>query len=276
MSATKDLLDGVKRHYAFVDGSVAQTSAAVAKLDDVAAGKEEKDEAITNYVKGKFDNITQLLQNNRKWAKTVSINHPGYFEKLSAQQKPKILWIGCSDSRVPANQIVGLDPGEIFVHRNIANVVLHSDINCLSVMQYAVEVLKVEHIIVTGHYGCGGVLTAMKQKLPLTTHGLLECWLRNMKDTYEDHAKTLERAQTEVERQNLFCEINVINSVQNVCKSAIVQNAWARGQTLTVHGWCYRLSDGTINDLSVDVDCADHVDKLYHVDLGLLPHGKPT
>ncbi|KAI9021301.1 carbonic anhydrase [Hyaloraphidium curvatum] len=189
--------------------------------------------------------IEDLLAENRKWAKETRENLPGFFEALSKQQQPDFLWLGCSDSRVPANQIVGLLPGEVFVHRNIANCVNHTDLSCLSVIQYAVEALKVKHIIVCGHYACGGVLAAMGTK----QYGLLDNWLRAIKDLYYIHHHQLEPIPDFSARADLLCELNVARSVENVCHTSIVQNAWSRGQKLSVHGWCYRVDDGLIRDL---------------------------
>lgn len=179
---------------------------------------------------------------------------PEFFEKLKGVQAPEYLWIGCSDSRVPANQITGLLPGEVFVHRNVANVVVHTDLNCLSVMQFAVEVLKVRHILVVGHYGCGGVLAALtNRKL-----GLIDNWLRHIQDVRNKHAELLETF-SEKDRHDRLCELNVIEQVANVCETTIVQQAWEAGQDLTVHGWVYRLDNGLIRDLQVSSDCAGDV-----------------
>ncbi|MGH8183640.1 MAG: carbonate dehydratase [Rhodanobacteraceae bacterium] len=189
-----------------------------------------------------------LLDSNRRWSESISKQDPGFFPRLSKQQSPKYLWIGCSDSRVPANQILGLDPGEVFVHRNISNLVLHSDMNCLSVMQFAVDVLKVEHIMITGHYGCGGVAAALNgDRL-----GLIDNWLRYIGDTLERHQAEID-ALPEAGRHDRLCELNVIEQVANACHTTIVREAWDRGQKLTVHGWCYGLADGRIHDLGIDV-----------------------
>ena len=174
---------------------------------------------------------------------------PGFFSRLSRQQAPRYLWIGCSDSRVPANQIVGLLPGEMFVHRNVANVVVHSDLNCLSTIQFAVDVLRVEHIIVCGHYGCGGVLAALRdEKL-----GLIDNWLRHIQDVQSKHLAHLDRFASEVARHDRLCALNVIEQAANVSRTTVVRDAWARGQTLTVHGWIYGLSDGLLQDLGMSV-----------------------
>ncbi|KID58979.1 carbonate dehydratase [Pseudoalteromonas luteoviolacea] len=190
------------------------------------------------------NHLAHLLENNRQWAKRTQARDPAFFKTLSMQQNPDYLWIGCSDSRVPANEIVDLLPGELFVHRNVANVVVHTDHNCLSVMQYAVEVLKVSHIMVVGHYGCGGV----KAALDGAKFGLIDNWLRHVVDIKEKHQALL-REVTEVERSNVLCELNVIEQVRNVCRTSIVQDAWQRGQQLKVHGWVYGLADGLLNEL---------------------------
>ena len=191
---------------------------------------------------------TDLLESNRRWSEAIRAQDPGFFERLSKQQTPKYLWIGCSDSRVPANQILGIDPGEVFVHRNISNLVLHSDMNCLSVMQFAVDVLKVEHIMITGHYGCGGVAAALKgDRL-----GLIDNWLQYIGDTLERH-QALVDAEPPARRHDRLCELNVIEQVANACHTTIVRDAWDRGQALTVHAWCYGLSDGRIHELGMDV-----------------------
>jgi carbonic anhydrase len=207
--------------------------------------------------------LKQLFENNRTWAARMSASNPGFFQQLAALQAPNYLWIGCSDSRVPANQIVGLLPGEVFVHRNIANVVVHTDLNCLSVIQYAVEVLHVEHIMVVGHYGCGGVRAAMhNQEL-----GLIDNWLRHIKDVYQKHEHDLDSIADEKRRFDRFCELNVIEQVANVCHTTIVQGAWRRGQSLNVHGWIYGLQDGHLRDLNITVTSADELPSLYRMAL---------
>jgi carbonic anhydrase len=190
-----------------------------------------------------------LIDNNRKWSEEIRGRMPDFFQKLSQQQAPAYLWIGCSDSRVPANEIVGLLPGEMFVHRNVANVVVHTDLNCLSVMQYAVEVLKVEHIIVVGHYGCGGVQAALQNR----RLGLIDNWLRHVQDVMLKHEALLNAIPNPAERSNKLCELNVIEQVVNVSQTTIVQEAWDRNQELAVHGWIYGLQDGLINDLKMEV-----------------------
>ncbi len=190
--------------------------------------------------------LPDLFRNNRAWARRIKSETPGFFEQLARQQAPKHLWIGCADSRVPANEIVGLLPGELFVHRNVANVVVHTDLNCLSVLQFAVDVLHVEHVIVCGHYGCGGVRAALEnQRL-----GLIDNWLRHIKDVREKHAPLLERVPDEQNaRLNRLCELNVIEQALNVAETTVVQDAWARGHSLTVHSWIYDLADGELRDL---------------------------
>lgn len=194
--------------------------------------------------------LRQLFENNRKWSQQMTVDDPKFFETLSKQQSPEYLWIGCADSRVPANEIVGLLPGEMFVHRNVANVVVHSDLNCLSVVQYAVEVLKVKHIIVCGHYGCGGVQAAVRnQKL-----GLIDNWLRHVQDVLHKYPQVISPCGTEAELVNRACELNVVEQVLNVAQTTIVQAAWDRGQNLTVHGWVYGLKDGLLKDLKATVN----------------------
>jgi carbonic anhydrase len=189
--------------------------------------------------------LQHLLDNNRAWSERIRRNDPEFFARLSRQQRPKYLWIGCSDSRVPANEIVDLAPGELFVHRNVANVVVHSDLNCLSVMQFAVEVLKVEHIMVVGHYGCGGVQFALRNE----RLGLADNWLRHVQDVYAKHGSRVEAIPDEPGRIDRLCELNVIEQVANVCQTTIVRDAWDRRQALTIHGWCYGLKDGIARDL---------------------------
>jgi carbonic anhydrase len=191
--------------------------------------------------------IWQLFENNREWAENIKARQPDFFTVLSRQQAPNYLWIGCADSRVPANEIVGLIPGEIFVHRNVGNVVTHTDFNCLSVIQFAVDVLAVEHIIVTGHYGCGGVLAAMKPD----DLGLITNWLRHIRDIYFRNRERIDAIADETARGDLLCELNVQEQVKNVCQTTIVQAAWKRGQKLAVHGWIYGLNDGLLRDLKV-------------------------
>ena len=189
--------------------------------------------------------LNHLLENNRTWASEITRSDPDFFTKLAQQQLPQHLWIGCSDSRVPANQIVGLLPGEMFVHRNVANVVVHADLNCLSTIQFAVDVLKVRDIIVCGHYGCGGVLAALRDD----RMGLVDNWLRHVQDVREKHRAEIDGLATEAEQHDRLCELNVIEQVINVSRTTVVREAWARGQTLAVHGWIYSLQDGLLRDL---------------------------
>ncbi|MGO2355967.1 MAG: carbonate dehydratase [Marinomonas foliarum] len=197
--------------------------------------------------------LDDLFAKNREWAAKVTEEDPEFFSTLSKQQQPEYLWIGCADSRVPANQIVDLLPGEVFVHRNIANVVVHTDLNCLSVIQFAVDVLKVKHIMVVGHYGCGGIKAAMGTE----EHGMIDNWLRHIKDVYRLHKDELDAIADEHTRFDRMCELNVVEQVANVCQSSIVQNAWKTGQELHVHGWCYSIDNGHITDLKRTVSSAE-------------------
>ena len=203
--------------------------------------------------------LQDLLRNNIEWAARVSREDPGFFDRLSKQQAPKYLWIGCSDSRLPANQVVDLAPGEVFVHRNIANVVVHTDLNCLSVIQFAVDVLKVEHILVVGHYGCGGVHAALTG----VRVGLADNWIRHVGDVAEKHAGLLAGAGDEPLRHDRLCELNALEQVANVCQTTIARDAWARGQKLVVHGWVYTLRDGRVHDLGLNVAAADQLEPQY-------------
>ncbi len=189
--------------------------------------------------------LPDLFENNREWARRISERDPTFFESLSAQQSPRYLWIGCSDSRVPANEIVGLLPGELFVHRNVANVVVHTDLNCLSVLQYAIDVLKTEHVIVCGHYDCGGVRAAYRR----SSLGLIDNWLRHVQDVRDRHDHVIRQATTDKARINRLCELNVIEQVRHVCHTTIAEDAWRRQQSLTVHGWIYDVRDGLLRDL---------------------------
>jgi carbonic anhydrase len=193
--------------------------------------------------------VTELFDNNRRWAERVHERDPGFFHRLARQQAPRYLWIGCADSRVPANEIVGLHPGELFVHRNVANVVVHTDLNCLSVLQYAVDVLKVEHVIVCGHYGCGGIEVAWKK----TALGLIENWLQHVQDVAEQYADHFPRGVTDAQATARLAELNVLSQVANVCRTTIVMDAWRRAQPLEVHGWIYGLQDGRLRDLGLTV-----------------------
>lgn len=197
-----------------------------------------------------MSNIDHLFENNRNWAEKIKQEDPEFFDNLAKQQTPEYLWIGCSDSRVPANQLMGLMPGEVFVHRNIANQVIHTDLNCLSVIQYAVEYLKVKHIIVCGHYGCGGVLASMDND----NYGLIDNWLRHIEDVYRFHKEKLDSVEEHQDRFNTLCELNVIEQVANVTNTNIIRDAWKREQPLTVHGFVYNLKDGILKDLEVSTD----------------------
>ena len=201
--------------------------------------------------------LQHLIDRNHAWAERVERENPGFFKDLSAQQSPKYLWIGCSDSRVPANQVIGLAPGEVFVHRNVANVVVHSDLNALSVIQFAVDVLKVEHIMVVGHYGCGGVLAVLHEKRV----GLADNWLRHVYDVKMRHRGLMHLCQHD--QEDVLCEMNVIEQVGNIAQTNIVKDAWQRGQPLAVHGWCYGLKDGKVKDLSVTMSRPEEVVDVY-------------
>lgn len=206
-----------------------------------------------------MEELSHLFENNQSWSEHIQRSDPDFFLELSRQQAPSYLWIGCSDSRVPANQIVGLLPGEVFVHRNIANLVVHTDLNCLSVMQFAVDMLKVPHIIVCGHYGCGGVQAALRRD----RLGLSDNWLRHVQDVRQKHESLLARTADETEACNLLCELNVIEQVANVCQTTIAQDAWDRGQALTVHGWVYGLKDGLLRNLNISTDSAAESLRIY-------------
>ena len=214
-----------------------------------------------------MSDVKQLFINNKHWADRIEKEQPGFFTQLSEQQTPEYLWIGCSDSRVPANEIVGLLPGELFVHRNVANLVLHSDMNCLSVLQYAIDILKVKHIMVVGHYGCGGVKAAMNKQRA----GFVDNWLRHVKDVYAMHRHDVDSMNDENERLNRLIELNVMEQVRNLCHTSFVQEAWERNQTLTIHGWVYSLRNGRVKDLRVSHACADNIDDIYTMDLNNLP-----
>jgi len=193
--------------------------------------------------------LEELFKNNREWAEKIRRQDPEFFEKLARQQSPEYLWIGCSDSRVPANQIVGLLPGDVFVHRNIANLVVHTDLNCLSVMQFAVDILKVKHVLVVGHYGCSGVNAALRRQRV----GLADNWLRHIQDVHEKHVRSVAAEHNDAAALNRLCELNVIEQVQNVCQTSIARDAWERGQELHVHGWIYGIADGLARDLGTTV-----------------------
>ncbi|HLP42756.1 MAG TPA: carbonate dehydratase, partial [Fibrobacteria bacterium] len=191
------------------------------------------------------------------WAADMVQQNPGFFGKLAKLQSPQYLWIGCSDSRVPANQITGLAPGEVFVHRNVSNLVIHTDMNCLSVLQYAIDYLKVRHVIVCGHYGCGGVRASLEK----TPHGLIDNWLRHIRDVYGKSRAELDAIADPDRKMNRLCELNVIEQVRNVCKTTVIQDAWARGQRVTVHGWIYGIEDGLLKDLEHSYDSQDEMDE---------------
>jgi carbonic anhydrase len=212
------------------------------------------------------DTLDNLFQNNRAWAGQIRQEDPDFFLKLSRQQSPSYLWIGCSDSRVPANEIVGLAPGELFVHRNIANLVVHTDLNCLSVMQFAVDILKVRHIIVCGHYGCSGVQAAQRRD----RLGLSDNWLRHLQDVEHKHGKYLANLAKDSQFSDRLCELNVIEQVANVCHTTIALDAWERGQELAVHGWIYGLRDGILRDLNVTISAFKDTVPVYHGALAAL------
>lgn len=203
--------------------------------------------------------LDQLFANNREWAEAMVAKDANFFKRLVSQQAPEYLWIGCSDSRVPANDIVNLLPGELFVHRNVANVVVHTDLNCLSVIQFAIDLLKVKHILVVGHYGCSGVHAALIDKRV----GLADNWLRHVKDVHQKHERYLGEMILPPKRHDRLCELNVIEQVVNVCETTIVQDAWARGQDLTVHGWTYRLETGLVNDLGMSISSTEEMNVRY-------------
>lgn len=208
-----------------------------------------------------MSDLESLFAKNLQWANDIKKKDPDFFSTLAKQQAPEYLWIGCSDSRVPANQIVDLAPGELFVHRNVANVVIHTDLNCLTVLNYAVEFLKVKHVMVTGHYGCGGVKAAMENnKL-----GLIDYWLRNIRDVYYANQTELEAIADETQRLRRLCELNVLQQVDNVARCNIVQNAWARGQELSIHGWAYDINDGILHKLREPIDSIQQIPEQYRL-----------
>ena len=215
--------------------------------------------------------LDTLLQRNRAWSDRVREEDPTFFDRLSRQQSPKYLWIGCSDSRVPANQIIGMDPGEVFVHRNVANLVIHTDLNALSAIQFAVDLLKVEDILVVGHYGCSGVHASLTD----TRVGLADNWLRHVGDIATKHALYLAQVPTEHLRHARLCELNVIEQVANVCRTTVVQDAWARGQKLGVHGWVYSLRDGRVRPMAIDIFSADDVEPAYQAAIAGMPTTQP-
>ncbi|MBV6794140.1 carbonate dehydratase [Xanthomonas axonopodis pv. fascicularis] len=206
-----------------------------------------------------MNELNHLLENNRAWSERIRREDPEFFSKLSTQQTPEYLWIGCSDSRVPANQIIDMAPGEVFVHRNIANVVVHTDLNCLSVIQFAVDVLKVKHVLVVGHYGCGGVFASLTQK----RMGLVDNWIRHVTDVADKHEACLHNAGELSVQHARLCELNVLEQVVNVCRTTIVHDAWERGQQLSVHGWVYSLRDGRAHDLGMSIDHPELLQERY-------------
>jgi carbonic anhydrase len=213
--------------------------------------------------------LPDLFENNREWARRTTERDPAFFQSLVSQQSPKYLWVGCSDSRVPANDIVGLLPGELFVHRNVANVVAHTDLNCLSVLQYAIDVLKVEHVIVCGHYGCGGILAAYAR----SSLGLIDNWLRHVQDVRERHDDVIRQAPAEEARIDRLCELNVIEQVRHVCHTTIVADAWRRRQSVAIHGWIYDLREGLLRDLRCTATGADEVAAAYAEALDYVANG---
>lgn len=214
-----------------------------------------------------MSSLADLFSNNQAWAEDRRGRDAAFFEDLAVQQNPEYLWIGCADSRVPAEELVGLSPGELFVHRNVANVVVHTDFNSLSVMQFAVDVLKVKHIIVCGHYGCGGVQATLRGERV----GLADNWLRHVDDVFQKHCSLLERWENEAQKLNHLCELNVIEQVANVCKTTVVRDAWERGQSLTVHGWIYGMSDGLLRDLHTSAASTEEARMNYQQAVATLP-----
>ena len=214
------------------------------------------------------NDLSDLLESNRRWAKEVQANRPDFFTRLLAQQVPQYLWIGCADSRVPANEILGLLPGDVFVHRNVANVVVHSDLNALSVMQYAIDMLQVRHIIVVGHYGCGGVQAALQNR----RIGLADNWIRHVQDVRNKHRAFMDGMPDEEMRMRALCELNVLEQSLNVCETTVVQDAWERGQSVVVHGWVYGLHNGLLEDLKMTVNSAGDVLAAYGLAVGALKH----
>ena len=213
-----------------------------------------------------MSSLVHLLERNRAWAANLRARRPDFFAGATEQQTPQYLWIGCSDSRVPASDVVDLPPGEMFVHRNVANVVVHTDLNCLSVLQFAIEALKVRHVLIVGHYGCGGVHAAYENK-PL---GLIDNWLRHVQDVAAKHRKLLARLPGDGAREDRLCELNVVEQLMHVARTTIVQDAWRRGQPLALHGWIYRLHDGVLRDLGVEADNQGTLEKAYEAAIAAL------
>ena len=214
-----------------------------------------------------MNRIKLLQENNKAWAARVTAEDPDFFNRLADKQTPEYLWIGCSDSRVPANEVVDLLPGELFVHRNVANMVIHTDLNCLTVVQYAVDVLKIKHIVVCGHYGCGGVNAALQNN---SHHGLIDNWLCHIKDVYWKHETLFEGIDDEKKRSALMCELNVIEQTANICRTTILEDAWDKGQEITVHGWIYDIHDGLIRDLNINVGRGNNFQDEYRQALDAL------
>lgn len=208
-----------------------------------------------------MSDLESLFASNLKWAEEIKHKKPEFFSTLAQQQAPEYLWIGCSDSRVPANQIVDLAPGELFVHRNVANIVIHTDLNCMTVLNYAVEFLKVKHVMVTGHYGCGGVKAALENR----KLGLIDYWLRNIRDVYYNNKDIMDAISDPDERVNRLCELNVMQQVDNISRCNIVQNAWAKGQELSIHGWIYDIHDGILHKLMPPIDSLEQIPEHYRL-----------
>ena len=217
-----------------------------------------------------MNDIEKLISNNANWSKTMIDEDPGFFERLSQSQKPRFLWIGCSDSRVPAEQLTGLEPGELFVHRNVANLVIHTDLNCLSVVQYAIDVLEVEHVIICGHYGCGGVQAAVENP----ELGLINNWLLHIRDIWYKHSSLLGELSPE-KRLDKLCELNVVEQVYNLGHSTVMQSAWKRGQKVTLHGWVYGILDGRLRNLEVDATSRETLEQRYRQGVSALLNGDP-
>jgi len=217
-----------------------------------------------------MNDIERLISNNAAWSKTMIDEDPGFFERLSQSQKPRFLWIGCSDSRVPAERLTGLEPGELFVHRNVANLVIHTDLNCLSVVQYAIDVLEVEHVIICGHYGCGGVQSAVENP----ELGLINNWLLHIRDIWYKHSSLLGELSPE-KRLDKLCELNVVEQVYNLGHSTVMQSAWKRGQKVTLHGWVYGIQDGRLRNLQVDATSRETLEQRYRQGVSALLNGDP-
>jgi len=217
-----------------------------------------------------MNDIEKLISNNANWSKTMIDEDPGFFERLSQSQKPRFLWIGCSDSRVPAEQLTGLEPGELFVHRNVANLVIHTDLNCLSVVQYAIDVLELEHVIICGHYGCGGVQAAVENP----ELGLINNWLLHIRDIWYKHSSLLGELSPN-QRLDKLCELNVVEQVYNLGHSTVMQSAWKRGQKVTLHGWVYGIQDGRLRNLEVDAPSRETLDQRYRQGVSALLNGNP-